>query len=583
MTDDAATDPPRAANGMPYAVPGQFPSEDDAKRMVEATLEYGWYAVSDRRAIALSGDEPWYTVDAGPQTAAALYAWEPIDPFLFAHSFGSESALDHALRFAREWVDLGLGPTEPDLGTAGRRAVRLGYLAQATGDEDWIVRARDLADALEAEVDPTNISLATTDAVVGLVTLTHRLEAMGDAANGRVRAATESMLTHVDAAFTPDGVHRSQSPGIHAQALDRVRMVVAARSVRRSSLAALRRRAERFLAWMLDPTGAPANIGETPATPLTTAYRRQPSGLRLIPGRVTDPALRHAATAGRFGAPPGVPMEVFADGRFAVIKVPWPHRLKGAKPASHLVMGAGVPDDPSDGHGPVITWHDRGLRLLVEPGPALTQSDHPAAGYAQRAESHNTVSIAMPSPQEIDGRIVNHGSHRNRFHVQARTRLDGATHDRTIVLDPGRWLLVLDRVDGPADADVAVRFHAGDELDLLAAGDVFLLLNDQEPVAWAVPLTRTTPITPERGRLEPRPSGWWSPDGVRMVPNWVFGWDGRGSTTFATLISLEGPPIPDRVDAPWIGWHTAEHRVRVAVTEWGVSDVVVEPETEEEL
>ena len=293
--------------------------------------------------------------------------------------------------------------------------------------------------------------------------------------------------------------------------------------------------------------------------------------------------MRHAATAGRFGASPGTAVEVFDDSGFAVIKVPWPRRLRGAAPPSHLVLQAGTTDASAGHHGPVITWHDRGLRLLVEPGPPLDHVDHPAARYADDPASHNTVILGGGSDRSMAGEVVRFGSHRNRFHLQARVCSDDTTHDRTIVLDPGRWLLVLDRVDGAADDDVGVRFHLGDELDLLPSADGFTLLAGPEPVAWAVPLGAGTAMIPERGRVEPDPSGWWSPDGLRMVPNWVLGWDARGATTFATVISLEGRPIRDEVDGPWIGWHTATRRVRIAVTEWGVSDVIVEPVRKKEV
>jgi hypothetical protein len=276
-------------------------------------------------------------------------------------------------------------------------------------------------------------------------------------------------------------------------------------------------------------------------------------------------------------------MEVFDEGGFAVIKLPWPNQLRGTDVPSHLVMRTDRARAAAGNHGPVITWHDRGLRLLVEPGASLDHSDHPAARYAQQADAHNTVFVSGTSSSTRTGEVVNFGSHRNRFHIRARTALDTGTHDRTVVLDPGRWLLVLDRVDGVGDRDVGVRFHIGDELDLMASRRGFTLLAGTEPVAWAVPLEAASPTVAERGRLEPQPAGWWSPDGLRMVPNWVFGWDARGSTTFATVISLDGQPTPDRADAPWIGWHTDRYRVRVAVTEWGISDVATGPAPKEEV
>ena len=184
-----------AASEHPYAVPGTFPTREETERMVENTLEFGWYSPSERRSIALSGDEAWYQAELDRHTASAFHSWEPIDVFLFAHSFDPDATLDHAITFAREWLALELAATAPDLGAAGRRALRLAYLAQATGDEDWLAKARELGEALESQIDPTDISLATTDAAVGIATLTQRLEAVGYPTNGLGARAADLMLT----------------------------------------------------------------------------------------------------------------------------------------------------------------------------------------------------------------------------------------------------------------------------------------------------------------------------------------------------------------------------------------------------
>lgn len=581
MTNDAALPDRTQAHqevDPPYAIPAVHVAPTDAERMVENTVEYGWYSISERRSIALDGDNPWFEAEADPQTTAALHSWEPIDPFLFAHSFDPASPLDRALRYAREWYDLGLAPAGPDLGSAGRRALRLAYLAAATADAAWLARADELATALDTAIDRADGSLATLDGLIGLVTLNDRLAATGLDSSRDASAAVDSLVDRVNAAFTADGVHRSRSPGIHAQVLDRITHVIDAGSVPPGSLDTMRVRAERFLAWIIDPTGAPANIGDTTAVPLTTAYSAQPSALRFIPERFVEPSLVHAESAGRFGAPPGPPIAVFEHGGFAVMKTPWPDRSHHRK-AAHLVMSTAASDAV---HGPLLTWHDRGFRLLVEPGLSLVEADHPGFDIGAQPHSHNSVAFEPPPAETPNARLVRWGSHRNRLHAQAQVQYGSAGHERTVVLDPGRWLLIMDRVDAPADSDVTVRFHAGDELDLMAAGDGYTLLSGPKPVAWAVALADGVRLVPERGRSEPVANGWWSPDGLRMVPNWVFGWDGRGSTTFTTLISLDGRPTPDEVGAPWIGWHTPEYRVRVAVTEWGVSDVVVEPTTDEE-
>ena len=139
--------------------------------------------------------------------------------------------------------------------------------------------------------------------------------------------------------------------------------------------------------------------------------------------------------------------------------------------------------------------------------------------------------------------------------------------------EPGAWLLVADVIDTEPGRLVGPRFHASEMLGLLTSGEGFTLLDTSTPVLWARSLSGQQAAVPHRGATDPEPSGWWSPDGKRMVPNWVFGWEGTGPTTFVTLLAIDERPDVDTATGAWFGWHTASYRARVAVTEWGIVDI----------
>jgi hypothetical protein len=146
-------------------------------------------------------------------------------------------------------------------------------------------------------------------------------------------------------------------------------------------------------------------------------------------------------------------------------------------------------------------------------------------------------------------------------------------HRRSIMFEPNSWLLVADVVDPVGRRSVGPRFHIAGDLGVVAMGERFTIVEQTEPIAWAVPLAPHIATAPQRGATEPNPHGWWSPDGVRMMPNWVFGWDAVGPSVFVTLLCLGERPEVAEPQGSWFGWHTARYRARVAVTEWGIVDI----------
>ena len=583
MTDARATDLPSESARPSFRVPGVSLTPADAQRIANTTAEYGWYSPIDRIMVPIAPSVAWANPEFGPSTIQALHEWEPLDALLTAHANAPESTeLDAAVAFAHDWLDLALQPSDPGIGIAGRRAIRLGYLANAAGDDRLEAAAVALEDALLKQIDPTDVSMDTTDAIVGALIL-------------ETEGAEGLLVAHLGAVFTDDGIHRSQAPGDQQRVIDRLTMVLDAEYTTAVEVIEVRQRAEHALAWFIAPDGIPANFGNSPSTPISSAYDPKPSGLRFLSDRIADPALLHAASGGRFGKHPDVNRKIFHDGGFMVIKEPWPSRAEDAPPASHLVMRTGPPAGGTGvDAGLAVTLHEHGRSLIVEPGPGPPGSTHPAADYADHAEAHNRVVVgplladddapATAPPRQsapLAGGLQRWGLMEGHYFCDSYESTGDMHHRRSVMYEPGSWLLIADVTDPIGRRSVGPRFHAAPRLDVIAADNRFTMVDELRPVAWAVALGGQPAVAPQRGLLEPRPSGWWSPDGSRMMPNWVFGWDDDGPSTFVTLFAVDERPAVDQPQGAWFGWHTARYQARVAVTEWGIVDIDIQRTHEE--
>lgn len=572
----------------PFIVPGVGFTEQDARRIAETTLEYGWYSPEDRRMVAIDGAIGWDDPGAGAATRLSLHSWEPLDALLAAHSLDGDAAfLDAAHRYARAWLASGTDTSGPDLGTAGRRALRLAYLAGATEDPGLVTAAADHATTLSAGIDPTAVDLATTDAIVGVAALVDRLTSIG--ADRRSIDVDELLDTHLDAVFTRDGIHRSQSPGTQRAVLERLLVLIDGGLVSPEVIGEWRTRAEHALAWFVTPDGSLANFGDTQSDRVSGAFDPSPSGVRFLPDRIADATYLHAASAGRFGRAPDAHRKVFHEGGFMAIKEPWPTRTSESA-TSHLVVRTGPPAGGAGADiGLALTWHDAGRALIVEPGPPTEPGTHPADGYALRPEAHNRVVIGpevastdlTSVPVALTGGLQRWGLLEGHYFCDSYEEAGDLRHRRSLLFEPGSWLIVADVIDTAVGRSVGPRFHAAEDLGLLQSGRGFTLLSGPDPMGWAQPLDAMSAPLAARGEIEPVPAGWWSPDGVRMVPNWSFGWEAEGPATFVTLLAIDARPEPDPPAGPWFGWHTTTYRARVAVTEWGIVDIDIQ-RTEEE-
>ena len=182
----------------------------------------------------------------------------------------------------------------------------------------------------------------------------------------------------------------------------------------------------------------------------------------------------------------------------------------------------------------------------------------------------------------MGGGLQRWGVMEGRYFFDSYDATPDLLHRRSIMYEPGSWLVIADVVDVGDGRPVGPRFHLAETLDLLATQNRFTVLDDTRPIAWAASLAGHPAIAAARGRMEPGILGWHSPDAIWMVPNWSFGWETEGPGTFVTLLCVDERPAVDERRGAWYGWHTSRYQARVAVTEWGIVDIDIRPTGEEE-
>jgi hypothetical protein len=130
-------------------------------------------------------------------------------------------------------------------------------------------------------------------------------------------------------------------------------------------------------------------------------------------------------------------------------------------------------------------------------------------------------------------------------------------HERLLVFDPGRWLLVVDRIADPTGArhDLAQRFHLAPDLEIDADGapgaSTYRVALGRRDALHVLPLAGAEATERARGRASPTMLGWNSPRTGQMVPSWSVAYTAGGVTRhhFATLLAL-GTDAPTAAGAP---------------------------------
>ena len=502
-----------------------------------------------------------------------LNAWEPLDHVLAAYDATGDAAYLHfAERLAVDW--LRQSPVERKSNSTtwydmavGLRALQLSYLVHAAArdpDTDDSTLAQLLAGAYSHGwhlLQPRNFNSRTNHGLyqaAGLLALGKSLPELLDA--DRWRNVGEQRLWSVFVkSFSPEGVHLEHSPGYHFQMTQLLIALTESGLTSDPALLALRRKAEKALAWMIAPDNTIPTIGDSDPTVLRPAHFG-------LPSTTVDPELAYAVTQGAVGSLPAARSKAFSRAGYAVFRSGWPRRGNRWQDESYLMFTAAFhsrthkhADDLS------FVWYDAGRWLLIDSGRYGYYYDDPGRVYCESTRAHNTVEVdgqdsSRRSPETFGSALTDWGEQSGAYFVRGSIlrRWPPLSQSRTLIFRPGKWVVVADEIDALASHSYEQWFHLAPDLAVTTEGESASAVLGDGRSLHIVPLIAppldaarggarlseveappATTLEAVRGQTEPTMQGWYSSGHRALEPNWAVGYRARGTATvFATLLCL---------------------------------------------
>ncbi len=547
----------------------------------EAIMADGW-SFRQKPSFRLEPPIDWeHLVTVDRSWNYHLNAWEPIDPVLAELERTSEPRyLSFVLGMAVDWIaENPYQAPETDVEdfgwydmAVGLRAYRLAYLLEAACRSSEVPPDQvsqlweSLLDHFDYLADDENIVFHNNHGLYqasGQLAAATRLSGFPAISEFREQAADrfERMFSQQ---FSSEGVHLEHSPGYHRLVTGLVSGIASSGLL--AEFPALSSRIERFeevLAWMVLPSGRMANLGDTDYLPLRQA------DFKLI----RSPLLDYVLSGGESGQPASQRVGVFPESGLAVLRSGWPGP-ESFEQASYLAQQAAFhsrthkhADDLS------FVWYDRGTEILIDAGRygfqgrTETGSDlrnrgfwysDPKRIYVESTHSHNTVEIdgmsydrrkSPPYGSAIEG--WGETSDGLMFVETLAPQFETMHHSRLLVLNPGSWLLVYDRVwdEASEEHDYRQWFQFAPDLTVESkTGGLHVTGESLDRALTVVSLIPgPVPSVPVAGQEEPELLGWWSERGGVFEPTTSVNFSLRQSdaAVFATLFSFSDGVAPD--------------------------------------
>lgn len=515
-----------------------------------------------------------------------LHAWDPLATLLhgllpLAHPEG----LPPACAYAAAWLDRFDAPAR----TVGVAAIVEG--ARSGANEAWEGMATGMrVFRLAALVEAVARSDSTDDALLGRLVeaLAFHFEVLGHpgffqswsnhglyqslgllSAGARMpwlvggaamadlaRERLDGLLpNHFDA----DGVHLEHSPTYHANLLG---SLIGARNAGLLDGADAPRTiagAEHALSWMVTPAGRLAAFGDSWPAPM----RQDLTGA----ARFRDPALRYLVSDGAIGDPPPSGVKLFRNAGYAFARIRDEELGEAPEQSSYLAQ-AGAFHSRVHKHADHLgfLWSEGAADILVEPGrygylgrvaagDPLHDKGHwygdPKRVFVESTRSHNCVEVDGESHRRKGatpfGGAIRQAELINGLVLFASSAPlgDGVRQERTLVLAPRRFLLVLDDLTAESGDHV---FRQWFQLDSAWTAEVagqgyFATLGQRAlRVSDLTGAARVHPV--RRAQTEPELQGWVSLKDGELTPASSLCMEMSGaSATFATLFSVDAPEI----------------------------------------
>lgn len=448
-----------------------------------------------------------------------LNAWRMVDPFVLEYSrTGDQAPLMEALAFIEDWHTF---HAEQDHGNdfawydmaAGIRALRLAFFLDLVQD-GWLELSPQTVDALEelagehARRLQERSFLSTGNhglfQVFGLNLLCKVAAELSDCDGGREFAENFLRDELLPAQFTPQGVHKENSPDYHLFTISAIQRLGGTRHIDLPEVREAIDRAVEITPWLVFPTGELARIGD--------------SGGRSKPLQV-DPDNPVCLKQDRCFA-----VGDFTESGYAII------RSLPSREQTSMLFVMGMAFSPYHKHADDLSFElfEFGRFVFIDSGKYGYEHDGMRA-YVTSAAAHNTISLedrpigrndwdlsgSLLEPIEVsdDGFLIRGSLERPGLFSQ----------ERKIDYVPGESLRVADRVSSSWltfwPHVYVSSLHLAPDLEPVVREDGFTI-DIGENVVEARLLAEGCSVTATRGQEDP-PLGWYSVGYLRMEPTTV--------------------------------------------------------------
>ncbi|MBX7248809.1 MAG: heparinase II/III family protein [Caulobacteraceae bacterium] len=531
----------------------------------ELVLRDGW-VLGRYPAVSLTPPIDWsFKDEASRSHNYHLHALDLIDPLLAAHSAGESDRpyLEHALAVAMDWVENHPAPDTPDRSpmawydmAVGLRAYRLAYvydearrLGVGTDAQRNALRA-----SLEAHranlVDDEHFAAHSNHGLYqasGQLAMARRLSDI-PGMDAAAQQARERLVAAITAQFTPEGIHKEHSPGYHLRVLETLSGAERAGLLDTPELQKVVSDAREAMSWFVKPDGRLINIGDTDESRALPSLLKglSPEGFKAFP--------RSGYVVAR------------SPGFYFVQTLAYHSRTHKQADDLSFVWG-------EHGRDVLIDAGRYGYRGRTQPGSDLWKRGFwygdPNRVFVESTHAHNTVEIGGESYNRREEQPYGSAL------IAAELTYDGLVvsvgevdhgaqgkHRRLLILSPGQWLVLVDRVEPVVPA---AKSRKGGLLGLFGGGGGGITYRQwfhfaPEFKVWPLSASsfaaedptyetrvRCVSLAPGVvasdvfvGQTEPRMQGWTSPRDGKMEPAPAVAMEtsASGTAMFVTLMTL---------------------------------------------
>ena len=528
---------------------------------------------------------PW-RLEPGSSTSFSfhLHCLDMCNPLLLAFSFnGEKHYFIAAAKVALEWCGRYVGGKNSgdspyiwyDM-AVGMRAFRLAYIYdvsqrnQLFSREDRELLWESLLEHRCYLEEDANIAFHSNHGyyqVIGQMAMGRRLVTYDPTMQNFYEQGQRRFAQMLRTQFTDEGIHRENSPDYQRMLLLTLMGVLESGLLNDSTIIAFTESIEHTLSSFVCPDKRMLQFGDSDARDMGLVAHNVQKVWR-------DSTMQYIASEGKIGNPPKQGLTVYPQSGYAVVRMFGKQFPEVFHDQSYLALNAAF-HSRTHKHADdlTFTWYDKKQHILVdsgrygyvgktEPGSALWLDgfwySDPFRVYCESTRAHNTL--------EFDGRnnprkgAPMYGSALKRWKEQdgvavmeAELRLfKTIRRARTIMFNPGNWLLILDWFHDNAQEPHTVRqwFHAAPHLTMEPKEDGWQSALEETGTLYVTSLlSEMQPMPVIRGQESPEIQGWCSREALEKTPSDAFGYEKKDCVNgnFAVLFSFS----PAQADREW--------------------------------